>query len=56
MNKWFAGCDNVKLFELHKKDEDGGDDDDNDHDDADDCPRRVDHVENEDPVMVILKR
>ena len=18
MNKWFAGCDNVKLFELHK--------------------------------------
>ena len=19
MNKWFAGCDNVKLFELHKK-------------------------------------
>ena len=20
MNKWFAGCDNVKLFELHKKD------------------------------------
>ena len=20
MNKWFAGCDNVKLFELHKND------------------------------------
>ena len=19
MTKWFAGCDNVKLFELHKK-------------------------------------
>ena len=19
MNKWFAGCGNVKLFELHKK-------------------------------------
>ena len=19
MKKWFAGCDNVKLFELHKK-------------------------------------
>ena len=20
MNQWFAGCDNVKLFELHKND------------------------------------
>ena len=25
MNKWFAGCDNVKLFELHKKGWYGGD-------------------------------
>ena len=24
MNKWFAGCDNVKLFELHKNVKDSG--------------------------------